>query len=78
MSAVNVQHGGTHYNAGIQPIEYIHANKLNFFEGNAIKYVTRHRKKNGIEDLKKAAHYVQLILELEYGVKSEIYYNATK
>lgn len=74
MSAVDIQYGGSHYKDGIQPIEYIHANKLDFFEGNSIKYITRHRKKNGIEDIKKAIHYSQLILELDYGVKSKVTY----
>ncbi|WVI66525.1 hypothetical protein pVco7_gp079 [Vibrio phage pVco-7] len=72
MSSLNEQHGGTHYNIGIQPIEYIHTNNLNFFEGNAIKYITRHRSKNGAEDLKKAIHYAQMILEMDYGIKSNI------
>lgn len=74
MSALETQHGGNHYKHGIQPIEYIHANELNFFEGNVVKYTTRHKFKNGAEDLKKALHYCQMILELDYGVKSEVTY----
>lgn len=67
MSALDKQVGGDHYkNQGIQPVEYIHANKLNFFEGNAVKYITRHRTKGGKADLEKAIHYIELIMELEY------------
>lgn len=66
------QVGGTHYqNLKIQPVEYIHANNLSFFEGNVVKYVTRHRMKNGEEDIKKAIHYCKMILKYEYGIKDE-------
>lgn len=66
-SPLNKQVSGTHYkDCGIQPIEYIHANGLNYFEGNAVKYITRHRKKNGKADIEKAIHYLELMLELEY------------
>jgi hypothetical protein len=69
-SALAVQAGGDHYRCNaIQPIEYIVANKLDFLRGNVIKYVTRDKAKNGAEDIKKALHYCQLILELEYGTK---------
>lgn len=71
-TALAKQVGGDHYkNQGIQPVEYIHANSLNFFEGNAIKYITRHRTKGGRADLEKAIHYLELIIELEYGTKTE-------
>ena len=50
-------------------MEFIHANNLSFFEGNIIKYTTRHRAKGGAEDLRKVIHYAQMILELEYRVK---------
>ena len=66
MSALTKQEGGGHYkNLTIQPIEYIHANRLPFIEGNVVKYITRWREKNGIEDLKKVIHYVELLIELE-------------
>jgi hypothetical protein len=66
-SALDKQVSGNHYkDCGIQPIEYIHANNLNYFEGNAVKYITRHRKKNGKADIEKAIHYLELLLELEY------------
>jgi hypothetical protein len=51
----------------IQPVEYIHANSLGFIEGNIVKYISRHRTKNGAQDVRKALHFCQLLLELEYG-----------
>lgn len=64
--ALAIQEGGTHYKElPIQPVEYIHANKIGYFEGNVIKYVTRWKEKGGMEDLKKAKHYIELLLELE-------------
>ena len=64
-SALNKQVGGSHYkDKGIQPIIYIHANNLGFCEGNVVKYVTRWREKNGIADLEKAKHYIELLIEL--------------
>lgn len=67
MSALDTQAGGSHYkNLAIQPVEYIQANGLDYFQGNIVKYITRHKDKNGAEDIKKAIHYCQLILELEY------------
>ena len=47
----------------IQPIEYITKNGLNYAEGNVVKYVSRWRKKGGIEDLRKAKHYIDLLIE---------------
>jgi hypothetical protein len=65
-SALAVQEGGGHYkDLKIQPIEYIHANNIPFAEGCAIKYLTRWRAKGGIEDLKKARHFIDLLIELE-------------
>jgi hypothetical protein len=64
------QVGGNHYiDFKIMPIEYISKNKLDFLEGNIVKYISRHRKKNGAEDIRKVIHYAELILELEYGEK---------
>jgi len=67
------QVGGDHYkNLTIGPTEYIMANKLNWCEGNAVKYVTRHRVKGeGLQDLLKARHYINLLIELEYGESSD-------
>jgi hypothetical protein len=61
------QVGGSHYkDLKIQPTEFIHANNIPFIEGNIIKYIVRHRQKNGLEDLKKAKHYLELLIQLEY------------
>jgi hypothetical protein len=65
-NALDVQVAGSHYKKhGIQPVEYIHTNKIGYFEGNVIKYVTRWRDKGGIADLEKAKHYIDLLIELE-------------
>lgn len=67
-SPLDKQVGGDHYkNMVIQPLEYTHKNNLNFCQGNIVKYVTRYKNKNGIEDLKKVIHYTELLIELEYG-----------
>lgn len=65
-SALDVQVGGSHYkDMAIQPVEFIHANGIGYFEGNVIKYVARWRKKNGVADLEKARHYIDLLIKLE-------------
>lgn len=65
-NALEKQEGGNHYKGySIQPIEYIHANNIPFAEGSVIKYVTRWRDKNGVADLKKAIHFLELLIELE-------------
>lgn len=64
------QIGGNHYtNKKIQPIDYITENNLPYCEGNVIKYVTRHKEKNGAEDIRKAIHYLRFILATDYGEK---------
>jgi hypothetical protein len=69
MSSSNNEVGGNHYKKlKISPVEYIRANNLDFFEGNVIKYVTRHRRKNGAEDILKAVDYLRMILKDEYGL----------
>jgi hypothetical protein len=61
------QVGGSHYMyMKIQPAEFINKNKLLFAEGNAIKYICRHNHKGGEEDVKKAIHYLEMILERDY------------
>ena len=66
--ASNKQVGGSHYkDCVIQPIDYIVENNLDFLEGNVVKYITRHRTKGGIEDIRKVIHYAELILEKKYG-----------
>ena len=65
-NALKEQVGGDHYSKlAIQPVEYINANKLTYLQGNVIKYVTRYKDKNGVEDLQKAKHYIDLLIELE-------------
>lgn len=65
-SALSVQIDGDHYKKlAIQPVEYVHANGLGFIEGSVIKYVSRWRNKNGIRDLEKAKHFIDLLIELE-------------
>ena len=63
------QEGGTHYKQlSIQPWDYIVSNNLGYLEGNVVKYVTRWQTKgNGIEDLKKAKHYLDKLLEVNNG-----------
>jgi hypothetical protein len=67
MSAYKKQIGGSHYKTmKIQPSKFINDNKLLFAEGNAIKYICRHAHKGGREDLKKAIHYIEMIIERDY------------
>jgi hypothetical protein len=66
-SALATQVGGSHYKEmAIQPLEFIHANSIPFAEGSIIKYVSRWRVKNGIADLEKARHFLDLLIELEH------------
>ncbi len=66
------QVGGNHYqNMKIQPAEFINKNKLPFAEGNAIKYICRHINKGGEQDLEKAKHYIDMIIERDYGDEAE-------
>jgi hypothetical protein len=68
MEPLKKQIGGEHYTVrAIQPIEYINANRMGFCEGNVIKYVTRYKEKDGKKDLEKAIHYLQLLIQMEYG-----------
>ena len=67
LNALSVQEGGNHYkDMVIQPVEYCHKNGLGMIESNVVKYVSRHKNKNGKEDIKKAIHFLNLLLELEY------------
>lgn len=60
------QPGGNHYKAQkIQPWDFIAANNIGFFEGNAIKYLTRWKEKGGIQDLEKAVHFIEKLIETE-------------
>ena len=66
MTANNIQHGGTHYkDKAVQPWDYIISNNLGYLEGNVVKYVSRWRDKGGIQDLQKARHYLDKLIEVE-------------
>ena len=66
MSAFKEQIAGSHYkDFVIQPAEFIHKNGIGFLEGCVIKRVCRWRKKDGVQDLKKAIHELQLLIEME-------------
>lgn len=68
VSALRHQVGGHHYNElPIQSVEFMQRNALGYCAGNVIKYVCRHRSKNGAQVLRKAIHYLELLLAIEYG-----------
>ena len=72
MSAYKKQIGGSHYSKfKVQPSKFINDNKLLFAEGNAIKYICRHTHKGGKQDLLKAKHYIDMIIERDYEKKKE-------
>ena len=67
--SLDKQVGGSHYKKfTIQPAEFINENKLLFAEGNAIKYIIRHRDKGKKQDLLKAIHFIEMIIERDYDV----------
>ena len=71
--ALHKQVSGTHYlYMEIQPADFINKNKLLFAEGNAIKYICRHSRKGGIEDIDKAIHYLEMIKQRDYGTKKSV------
>lgn len=62
MGISKVQIGGSHYrDLPMQPIDFILANNIPFCEGNAIKYICRHRVKGGVQDIEKAIHYLEMV-----------------
>lgn len=62
------QVGGSHYkDMVIQPAVYTTKNGIGHMAGDAIAYLSRYKKKNGVEDLRKAIHSIELLIELEYG-----------
>jgi hypothetical protein len=66
MSAEQDQVGGSHYKGlKIQPMRYSMANGLNACQATVIKYITRYKQKGGIEDLRKAIHCIELLIEFE-------------
>tara|TARA_R110002051_G_scaffold76454_2_gene139692 strand:- start:47 stop:256 length:210 start_codon:yes stop_codon:yes gene_type:complete len=67
IKASDKQVGGTHYkDMVVQPAEFINKNKLLFAEGNAIKYICRHKAKGELKDIEKAIHYLEMIIERDY------------
>jgi hypothetical protein len=69
---LEVQIGGNHYrDMKIQPVEFIVANDLGFLEGNVIKYVCRYRNKGGLQDLEKARHYLDMLIDQSRGMLVE-------
>lgn len=65
MKALDKQHGGDHYkNKTMQPVELWAALNLNGFQASIVKYITRHKEKNGAEDIDKAEHFFDLMIEL--------------
>jgi len=78
-TANETQIGGHHYKEkSIQPWDYIAANQLGYFEGNIIKYVTRWRDKGGTNDLLKARHYLDKLIELEHNTSTAQNHTITK
>lgn len=71
-SALDKQTGGDHYKKlKIQPAEYAEANGLSSLEGKVVKYVTRHEDKGGVQDLRKAIHCLELLIEfIENGTRA--------
>lgn len=66
LSSLTEQVGGSHYkDYRIQPVQFFHENNVPFIEASVCKYVLRWRNKNGIEDLKKARHYLDMLIEME-------------
>ena len=69
--AYKKQIGGSHYkDMKIQPSKFVVENELLYPEGCAIKYIIRHRDKNGKEDILKAIHFLEMILERDYNENS--------
>ena len=71
MNPTNEQIGGDHYKGmAIQPMKFCQLNRLNYCESNAIKYICRHARKGGAEDIRKAIHCLQYLLAYEYPAKT--------
>lgn len=65
-SPLETQVGGDHYKSkGIQPVEYCMANDIGFMEGSVIKYVTRWKDKGGVQDLEKARHFLDMLIDAQ-------------
>lgn len=66
-----IHHPG-HYNQGIEMWDYAYSHELDFFEGNIVKYVTRWKHKNGVQDLLKAKEYLDKLIRNELNKKSQV------
>lgn len=67
MTSLDKQVGGEHYKLfKIQPAEFLSVNNVGWLESNVVKYVLRHEFKNGIQDIDKAIHYLELIKDIKY------------
>ena len=67
INPLDIQVKGNHYKKyAIQPVQFFYENNVPFIEGAIIKYVIRHRDKNGKDDLDKAKHMIDLLIKLEY------------
>jgi len=72
MSIWEKQIGGTHYKEmKIQPSKFVIENKMLFAEGNVVKYICRHPYKDGKQDLEKAKHFIDMIIERDYSGDEE-------
>lgn len=79
MAANDKQISGSHYKqTAIQPWDYVAANNLGYFEGSAIKYITRWRNKGGIADIQKAIHFLEKLIELESPTTDPVSFNEGK
>ena len=73
MNALDTQIGGNHYkDMAIQPVDYIQKNGLGFCEGNVVKYITRWKTKGGLEDLHKARHYIDILIQQQDALQALI------
>ena len=78
-SVMSEQVGGDHYKKlAIQPIYFCHVNKLGPCESSAVRYLSRYKDKNGLQDLQKAIHFIQILMKLEYGIESSMAYEDGK
>lgn len=79
LESLKMQVGGSHYKElPIQPVEYIFMNGIGYFEGNVIKYVSRWRSKGGLADLKKAKHYLEMLIEYEEKFEQQPNHSSTE
>lgn len=66
-NALQRQVGGSHYqDYAIQPLEFVHKNEIPAVEAMIIKYICRHQDKGGVEDLEKAKHLIDYLIENDY------------